>query len=59
MQVPKHGMVDEVWVLGVASTLEVFSLYSIFLEVIIYDFLLDFLLDPRVVGESIDSLSHV
>jgi hypothetical protein len=58
MQVTKHGMVDEVWVLGVASTLEVSTLYSIFLEVIIYDFLLDFLLDPRVVGESIDSLSQ-
>jgi hypothetical protein len=58
MQVPKHGVVDEVWVPGVASTLEVSALYSIFLEVIVYDFLLDFLLDPRVVGESIDSLSQ-
>jgi hypothetical protein len=58
MQVPKHGVVEEVWVPGVASTLEVSTLYSIFLEVIIIDFLLDFLLDSRVVWESIDSLSQ-
>jgi hypothetical protein len=57
MQVPKHGMVDEVWVPGVASKLKVFALYSIFLELSIYDFLLDFLLNPKVVGESIDSVS--
>jgi hypothetical protein len=56
MQDPKHGVVEEVWVPGVASTLEVSSLCSKFLEVIINDFLLDLLLDPRVVGESIDSL---
>jgi len=58
MQAPKHGAVEEVWVTGVASTLEVSALYSIFLEVIVNDFLLDFLLNPRVVEESIDSLSQ-
>jgi hypothetical protein len=56
MQDPKHGIVEEVWVPGVASTLEVSTLCSKLLEVIIYNFLLDILLDPRVVGESIDSL---
>jgi len=56
MQNPKHGMVEEVWVLGVDSTLDVFAFCSKLLEVIVNDFLLDLLINPRVVGESINSI---
>jgi hypothetical protein len=41
MQDPKHGVVEVVWVPGVASALEVFAPCSKFLEVIVNDFLLD------------------
>ena len=56
MQDEKHVVVEEVCVPGVAGTLDVSAPCSTFLEVIVIVFNLDFLLDPGVVGESIDSL---
>ena len=56
MQDSKHVMVEEFCVRGVAGTLDVSgSPYSPILEIDIV-FFLDLLLDPRFVGESIDSL---
>ena len=53
MQDAKHVMVEEVCVPGVARTLDVSGApyYTILEEIDI-----DFFLDPRVVGESINSL---
>lgn len=54
MQDPKHGMVEKFCVPRVASALEMSIPFSKLLEVIISYFLIDLLLDLRVVGESID-----
>ena len=57
MQDLKHVIVEEVCVPGVAGTLDVSSApYSTILEEISIVFFLYILLDPGVVGESIDSL---
>ena len=57
MQDLKHVMVEEVCVPGVAGTLDVSSApCSTILEEIDIVVFLDLLLDPGVVGESIDSL---
>ena len=57
MQYSKHVMVEELCVLGVAGTLDVSGApCSTILEEIDIVFFLDLLLDPGVVGESIDSL---
>ena len=53
----KHVMVEEVCVPGVAGTLDVsHAPCSAILEEIDIVFFLNLLLDPGVVGESIDSL---
>ena len=57
MQDVKHVLVKEVCVPGVARTLDVFGTpCSTILEEIDIDFFLDLLLNPKVYGESIDSL---
>ena len=57
MQDLKHVVVEEVCVPGVVGTLDVSGApYSTILEEIDIVFFLDLLLDPGVVGESIDSL---
>ena len=57
MQDAKHVMVEKIYVLGMARTLDVSgALYSTSLKEIDILFFLDLLLDPRVDGESIDSL---
>lgn len=56
MQDAKHVLVDEVCVLEVVGTLDASTSCSTFLEVIVMHVFLDLLLDPRVDGESIDSL---
>ena len=56
MQDAKYAKVEEVYVLGVFGEVEVSTACSTFLEFIVIDFILDNLLDPRVVGEFIDSL---
>ena len=57
MQDSKHVVVEEVCVPGVVGTLDVSgALYSTILKEIDIVFFLDLLLDPGVVGESINSL---
>ena len=57
MQDAKHVVVEEVCVPGVAGALDVSGTpYSTILEEIDIAFFLDLLLDPGVVGESIDSI---
>jgi hypothetical protein len=57
MQDAKQVVVEEVYILGVAGTLDVSgTLCSTILEEIDIDFFLDLLLNPGVDGESIDSL---
>ena len=57
MQDAKHVLVEDVCVPGVAETLDVSGApCSTILEEIDIVFFLDILLDPGVVGESIDSL---
>jgi len=49
---------EELWIPGVAKALEVSTPYSRLFDVIVIDFLLDILLEPGVVVESIDSCAN-